>query len=111
MVDTRNPNGTFGGPALAGGAPRTFPVAGSCGIPLDAVTVAINVTVTQPAAGGDLRIYPSGALLPDSSTINFGVGQTRANNAIVALGSGSIVVFNDAPATVHFILDVNGYFR
>ena len=26
LVDTRNPNGTFGGPAIQGGVPRSFPI-------------------------------------------------------------------------------------
>jgi hypothetical protein len=112
IVDTRNPDGPFGGPALVANAGRTFVVGGQCAIPTNAVTAAVNVTVTQPGAGGDLRIYPAGAALPSTSTINFGPGQTRANNALVALGTGGgITVHNDATATVHFILDVNGYFR
>jgi hypothetical protein len=71
----------------------------------------LNVTVTQPAAGGDLRIFPGGAAMPETSAINFGPGQTRANNALVNLGvGGAIAVQNDAPGTVHLIVDVNGYF-
>jgi hypothetical protein len=48
-----------------------------------------------------------------SSTINYRAGQTRANNAIVPLGLfGDINVVSGQPSgTVHFILDVNGYFE
>jgi hypothetical protein len=47
------------------------------------------------------------------STLNWKPGQTRANNAIVSLGtSGDITVHVDqASGTVHFIIDVNGYFQ
>ena len=43
VIDTRERDG----PALAGGAARTFRLAGVCGIPADALIVALNVTVTQ----------------------------------------------------------------
>jgi hypothetical protein len=46
-----------------------------------------------------------------ASAVNYRVGQTRANNAIVPLGpSGQIAVHLDqALGSVHFVLDVNGY--
>ena len=44
------------------------------------------------------------------STINFRAGQTRANNAIVPLGTGGTLAVQSAAPT-HFILDVNGYFE
>jgi len=112
-VDTRNPDGPFGGPALAAGTARTFVVAGQCGVPSDARSVSINVTVTAPESGGFLTVYPARAPVPATSTINFSAGQTRANNAVVTLGpSGDISVACGQPSgTVHFILDVAGYFR
>ena len=47
------------------------------------------------------------------STLNWKPGQTRANNAIVSLGSsGDMVVHVDqASGSVHLIIDVNGYFQ
>jgi hypothetical protein len=58
-------------------------------------------------------VYPAGSAVPATSTINYRAGQTRANNAIVPLGlSGDINVVSGQPSgTVHFILDVNGYFE
>ncbi len=38
------------------------------------------------AQGGDLRIFPDGAQPPVVSTINYRLGQVRANNAVVLLG-------------------------
>jgi len=45
--------------------------------------------------------------------MNWRPGQTRANNAVISLGaSGDITVHVDqASGTVHFIIDVNGYFQ
>ena len=113
-VDTRRPDGPSGGPALAGNGVRQFTVPGACGIPASAGAVSANVTITQPAAAGDLRIYPGNESASSTSVINFGAGSTRANNAILQLatdGSGTIAVQHDAPGTVHFVLDVNGYFQ
>jgi hypothetical protein len=88
-------------------------MAGSCGIPTEADAVAVNVTVTQPTAPGHLTIYPLGAPLPLASTINYSAGQTRANNAIVGLGTDDsiAVTCGQGSGTAHFIVDVVGYFR
>ncbi len=75
-------------PALAPGEQRTFVLtAGPCTIPSAAKSVAVNVTITAPTAAGDLRFFATGTAVPPSTTINFGVNQTRANNAIIALSS------------------------
>jgi hypothetical protein len=113
VADTRDPAGPSGGPALSAGAARSFPVAGQCAIPSTAKSVSVNLTVTQPTAGGHLTLYPSGSSLPLASTMNYRAGQTRANNAVLPLGStGYIDVVSGQPSgTVHFILDVNGYFE
>jgi hypothetical protein len=46
--------------------------------------------------------------------LGFNAGAVRANNAIVnrsADGSGGILVTNQSPGAVPFILDINGYFQ
>jgi len=115
VVDTRNAAGPFGGPALLPSATRNFDVAlASCGVPGTALAVSVNVAVTQPAQPGYLTLWQQGAAQPLASSINFGAGQTRTNNAVVpvaANGSATISVFSGTPGTVHLILDVNGYFQ
>jgi hypothetical protein len=109
-VDTRQ---AADGPALAGGTSRTFLLQGKCGVPTTAKAVSLNVTVVEPTAGGDLRLYPGGAL-PLVSAINFGKSQTRANNAVSSLSAGGVIVVRcdmGAGQSVHMILDVNGYFQ
>jgi len=115
IADTRGPTGPFGGPALPGsGARRRFAIAGQCGVPSGAAAVAVNVTVVSPSGPGNLHLGPSGFAAP-TSTINFGAGQTRANNAVVGLTGyplGSLWVETDIfPGTTHFVLDVAGYFQ
>jgi hypothetical protein len=113
VVDTRNASGPVGGPALAANADRTFPVTGPCGIPASAGAVSVNLTVTQPSAAGDLRLYAGGTLLPLVSSLNYAAGQTRANSATLPLGPGGTIAVRcvQASGTAHFILDVNGYYR
>ena len=113
MIDTRNPNGPVGGPALQAGADRNFTLAGNCGIPQTAIAVSVNVTVTDPTAPGNLTIFAAGNPMPGTSSINYSAGQTRANNALVAPnGSGAMTVHcNQSSGTVQFILDVSGYFQ
>jgi hypothetical protein len=112
VVDTRNPPGGHGGPALAAGQDRTFNLAGHCALPAGVRAVSANITVTQPTAPGFLTLYPGGPA-PVASNINYRAGQTRANNAVLPVGgSGEIVVrCGQASGTVQFILDVNGYLQ
>jgi glucose/arabinose dehydrogenase len=113
VVDTRDAPGPNGGPALAASGTRDFHLAGACGVPASARAISVNVTITQPEAAGDLRIYPAGTTLPPTTVINFRQGQTRGNNAVIALSAtGDIsVLFEAAGGGVHFVLDVNGYFE
>ncbi len=114
LVDTRNPVGPSGGPALQPFAQRIFALTGPCGVPAGAKALSVNLTVTQPGAGGHLVLFPADVETPLTSSINFAAGQTRANNAVLRLsfdGSGGIKVQNGSGGTVDFILDVNGYFQ
>ena len=112
IVDTRNAPGPDGAPALQAGGVRSFALAGQCGIPMTAKSVAANLTVTQPTAGGYLTVFPSGSVPPLASAINFSAGQTRANNSVLRLGDGGAVsVLSATSGTVHLILDVTGWFE
>jgi uncharacterized protein (DUF1800 family) len=115
LINTRTANGPYGGPPISGGAAtaRTFVFAGRCKTSPTAGAISLNLTVTAPAAAGFVTLYPGGSPLPNTSTINYRAGQTRANNAIIATGvGGDVVVYCGQPAgtTVQVIIDVNGYF-
>ena len=114
VLDTRNPTGLLGAPALQPGATRVFDIAASsCGIPVGALAISANMTVTNVGALGELVVFPSDISRPNTSALSFRTGRTRANNAIVSFSktSATFSVFNNSPSTVDFILDVNGYFR
>jgi hypothetical protein len=108
LLDTRLPDGPGGGPAVPAAGQRVVVAAGGCGIPAEAKAVSLNVTAVAPAATGGLAFFPG------LSTVNFTRGEIRANNAVVALassGSGTLVLWNSSKASVHVVIDVNGYFE
>ena len=113
VLDTRVGSGPLGGPALAPMARRNFAVPGVCGIPSGAVAISANLTVTNVGGSGDLVVFPSDVSQPGTSAISFHAGVTRANNALVYLSATGTIfgVFNECPASVAFIVDVNGYFQ
>ena len=113
VADTRDAAGPRGGPSLATGTSRNFPLAGVCGIPPSAAAVAVNITVVLPASDGHLTVYPAGGSIPLASVINFRSGIVRANNAIVRLGASGQLAFSCVmiSGSTDFVLDVTGYFE
>ena len=111
VVDTRNPNGVFGGPPIQGGAqPRAFPLPqGPCNIPSTAIAYALNATVVPHGPLGYLTILPAGELVPTTSTLNSLDGRLKADAAIVQGGVNAAVSVY-ASNTTDLILDINGYF-
>jgi len=117
LFDTRNADGPdAAAPALGPGEKRLLNVGTRCGLVASTVrSLAVNQTVTQPTASGELVLYRGDlASAPITSNVSFRAGMTRANNAILELsrvGNGVIWVHNRSDGTVHFILDVNGVFK
>jgi N-acetylneuraminic acid mutarotase len=113
LVDTRGPDAPLGGPPLAANAPRDFVVVGHCGIPPSAQALSVNLTATGQSAPGRLQLYAGGTTPPNTSSLNYAAGQTRANNAIVKLGTlGDVGVrCVQGLGTTHIIIDVTGYFE
>ncbi|HET7722878.1 MAG TPA: hypothetical protein VFK43_23115, partial [Acidimicrobiales bacterium] len=88
-------------------------VTGRGGVPATGVSaVAVNVTVTEPTAGGFLTTWPTGGLPPLTSSLNFSPAQTVANLAVVKVSAeGKISFYNGAGlGGVHVIADVAGWF-
>ena len=110
VADTRNPNGTFGGPSLAGNSTRTFPIPSSaCGLPSTAQAYSFNMTVVPPGSLLYLSTWPAGQTQPVVSTLNDLQAQVVANAAIVPAGTAAgISVYVSDPTNL--IIDVNGYF-
>ena len=114
IVDTRGFGAPIQGGSLAANSQRTWTLINVCGVPASAKAVSANVTITGSSAVGQLSFYPGNAFPLGTSTLNYGAGQTRANNAMLELatdGLGSVGVLNSSAGAVHVILDVNGYFQ
>jgi hypothetical protein len=114
VVDTRFSNGPLGAPSLLGGASRTFPMTGGvCQVPSTAKALALNLTVVGPTAGGSVTLYPASIPLPNVTSINYSVGQTRGNNSVSVLNAGQLAAYCGQPAgsTTDLVIDVTGYFQ
>jgi azurin len=111
LLDTRSNTGLTG-PSSSHVA-RPFAVTGGV-VPANAVAVTGNLTVTQQTSAGFLFIGPVAMNNPTSSTLNFPVGDDRANAVTVALGTGGTLSVTYAASTLgptaHVLFDVTGYF-
>jgi hypothetical protein len=110
VADTRNSDGPFGGPVIAGQSSRDFAIPVSpCGIPPTAQAYALNVTVVPTGSLRFVTVWPSGQPQPVVSTLNSYDGRIKSNAAIMPAGTnGAITVF--ATDNTHVILDITGYF-
>src|SRR5664279_894217 len=111
LLDT--PMGT-GAPAapIAAHQAVALQVGGRGGVPATGVSaVVLNVTVTQPGAGGFLTAYADGTALPLASNLNFSPGQTVPNLVVAPVGAtGQVDLYNGSAGSTHLIADVTGYF-
>ena len=95
---------------------QSFAVSGLFGIPAGAIAVTGNVTIVGQTHGGYVTVAPSltSGVVPPTSTINFPVGDIRANGITVALGVGgkldAMYSTGSTSDTVYIIFDVTGYF-
>ena len=112
VMDTRNPTGPFGGPALANKVTRNVAMPQSaCNIPSTAAAYSVNITAVPQGTLNVLEVWPSGQPTPTVSLLNSYDGRTKANAAIVPAGTSgaiSLLALNIAPTNV--IVDINGYF-
>jgi hypothetical protein len=113
LLDTRagasTADGRFAGAGLRGaGTTLELAVAGRVGIPSGPAAVALNVTVTEPAAAGFVTVYPCGDR-PTASNLNHVAGQTVPNAVITALSARGTVCIFTLQAT-HLVVDASGWF-
>jgi Cysteine-rich secretory protein family len=112
FVDTRDLsrieiNQGTGGTELQGGSVLTVPIAGVRGVPVDAIGVSLNLTITGGHGNGYITAWPCGPR-PTTSTANYAIGTAVSNGAQLPLAAdGTLCLYS--PYTVHVILDVNGW--
>lgn len=85
-------------------------IAGRCGVPDDAVAVALQVAVTRTVGVGHVAVLPAGTDDVTTSTVNWsGDDRAVAGGTIVGVGRGGSVDVH-VVGTTHVIVDVNAYF-
>jgi uncharacterized protein YkwD len=85
------------------------PTRGVCGIPSNATSLALTLTVDRPDAAGYLTAWPADQARPVVSNVNFDASQIRANSSITRIdGSGNFRVFTSVRSQV--VVDVVGAF-
>ena len=108
ILDTRDGTGGVLG-ALGTGGTVEVQITGRGGVPSSgARAVILNVTVTEPIAGGYLTIFPAGSARPLASDVNYVAGDNQPNLVVVKLGTGGKVGLY-ASAGTHVIYDVAGW--
>ncbi|MGB8506837.1 MAG: proprotein convertase P-domain-containing protein, partial [Pyrinomonadaceae bacterium] len=103
------------GTPIAGNTSRTEAARITCdGVTIPAAAQAIvgNATLINDMAGGSgfVTLYPSGATQPNSSNLNYVPGQIVPNAFTVGLGAGDGAFNIYALTTLHFVVDVTGYY-
>jgi hypothetical protein len=112
VLDTRKPIGVPVAGAVAGGHSVAFSVTnGVAGAPTGSTisAVVLNVTATQPTAGGYVTAYPDGTAVPKSSNVNFTANETVPNLTTVMVGQdGEVDLYTSV--TSQLVADVEGYY-
>lgn len=113
LLDTRSQED--GAAPVPSGTDRILDVVAvtRCGVSPLAHAVALNVTVIQTTASGRVTVYPADQSLPPTSTLNFPVGVTRANNTLIMLSPDDRIKLRpvlNGGGSVHLVVDVTGFF-
>ena len=114
LLDTRPAATTVDGIAAGSGivplgTVTVVHVLGRGGVPANASSAVLNVTVTEPVAPGYATVYPCGIEPPLASNLNFVAGQTIPNAVLTKIGTNGDICIYNSQAT-HLVTDVTGYF-
>ena len=110
LLDTRNAIGLSG--AFGAGTPRNLTVrGGSTGVPSDADSVVLNMTVTNVTRNGSfITVWPAGSPQPVVSNLNNVAGIARPNLVVARIGTGGQISIANDSGSADLIADVVGYF-
>ena len=98
---------------LTNGTPQSFQVTGVGGVAAGATAITGNLTVTGQTAPGYVALTTSSQPNPSTSTLNFPMGDNRANGVTTPLGAGGklwAVYKSTGSSTTQLVFDVTGYF-
>ena len=102
----------IGGPArqFTAGEVRTLQVAGVAGVPRNAQSVVVNVTLVGANSVGFVTAFPDGEAVPEASNVNITAGGVRANTAVVKVGAGGRIALYMGATDADVVVDVIGSF-
>jgi hypothetical protein len=86
----------------------------NCGIPVDAMAYAASVTLLSPTANGVFKIYRSGDPYQAGNSILYNSGDYGANGDVIVrscLFCSSEISIQTSGGTVHYVIDIVGYFH
>ena len=113
ILDTRDGTGRGGvtGPIPAGGTAE-LTVTGLAGVPATGVeAVTLNVTATNGTAlDSYLTVFPTGAIRPLASNLNFNAGKTVPNLVMARVGDGGKVTIYNNSGTADVVADLQGWY-
>ncbi len=99
------------GAAIATNTSMAVSVTGTAtGVPATASAVVVNLTAAGGTSASFLTAYAAGSTRPLGSNLNFPAGQTVANRATVAVGTGGQIEVYNHTGTVNVDVDVDGYY-
>ena len=110
ILDTRNAVGIGTKTPISGGGDVVVQVVGRGGVPANAQAVVVNVTAVSPTAGGLLTVYPDGATLPGTSSLNYAANQTTPNLVTIQMTDGKIRIHVNESGSTHILVDLQGYY-
>jgi hypothetical protein len=110
ILDDRVPTGLPGpwGPNQT----RALPVAGATGtnVPAAATGLVTNVTATGGTANSFVTVFPDGVPVPNSSNVNFGVGETIPNLVTTKIAANGNIALHNQLGNVDLVADAVGYY-
>ena len=92
---------------------RALQIEGHVGVPAAALGITGNLTVVGQTDDGYVSMTKALDNTPDTSTLNFPIGDVRANGVTGPLTNGGavgLVYKASSGKTTHLILDITGYF-
>lgn len=103
LLDTRTS-------ACVGAAGKTLKVTSVGGVPANASSVALNVTVVRPSGAGYVTVWPTGQTRPTASNLNYVKDQTIPNMVLAKVGTGGNISIYTSGGCPNVLVDVVGWF-
>lgn len=96
-----------GGGIHVAGTVRAVQVGGRGGVPVNATSALLNLTVTESTGPGFVTVFPCGGVRPTASTSNLQPGADVANAVFARLNiHGEVCIYTSA--STHVIVDLSG---